>query len=448
MSEDKVNLLDESDLEVAPENAFKYDAFNRKPQAEYLSTIVTKVSHPFVLLINGQWGTGKSTFIRMWNSHLKSNGNKTIVYDAWKSDFSPDPFIDIISEVSNSLPGQTDDLKAKGAKLAKHLLKRTLPAAVKLATAGILDLNSLTEDVLSEVAENIASDSINSYLEAKGSSDEFKQSLQKILRDADNDTNTIFFVDELDRCRPTYALEVLERIKHYFRVPGLVFVICADLNQLKASIKKLYGSETDSDSYLKKFFDLEVSLAHPKKDVYIAKKFEEIEIRNTELLKRYGQHRLVGYAQNLDKLFKTSARELNQIIRLFYFTTFYLEEDIDSFAIDLILLLHFFRISKPSLFEEYEAGTLNYKLLEASLLSDLNPELDFDDIENLLLKLEVSLMLEDNFDDFLSANTDKTVLIRHGYTYKNLCRKSNQRRRSFPLKICKLIRETTLFVGF
>ncbi|MBK7493258.1 MAG: hypothetical protein IPI17_15895 [Nitrosomonas sp.] len=61
------------------------------------------------------------------------------------------------------------------------------------------------------------------------------------------------FIDELDRCRPLYAIELLERIKHLFVYQGIVFVIATDTEQLKHSINAIYGSGFDSTTYLRRF---------------------------------------------------------------------------------------------------------------------------------------------------------------------------------------------------
>jgi hypothetical protein len=68
------------------------------------------------------------------------------------------------------------------------------------------------------------------------------------------------FVDDLDRCRPSYALELLEKIKHFFNVKGLIFVLAIDKNQMCHSMRSLYGVGMDVDGYLRRFIDLEYRL--------------------------------------------------------------------------------------------------------------------------------------------------------------------------------------------
>ena len=92
---------------------------------------------------------------------------------------------------------------------------------------------------------------------------------------------TSFFVDELDRCRPTYTVELLERIKHFFDVEGLVFVLSLDKEQLGHSIRAVYGAGIDVDGYLRRFIDLEYRLPRGKGGNFVAFLAEQYQLRET-----------------------------------------------------------------------------------------------------------------------------------------------------------------------
>ena len=83
--------------------------------------------------------------------------------------------------------------------------------------------------------------------------------MSNIIRD--DEEKIIIFIDELDRCNPQYAVKLLERIKHYFNHPKVVFVISYNKAELQHSIKTLYGSEFSADKYLERFFDYEFGLS-------------------------------------------------------------------------------------------------------------------------------------------------------------------------------------------
>lgn len=73
----------------------------------------------------------------------------------------------------------------------------------------------------------------------------------------------LIFIDELDRCRPTYAIAMLERIKHLFNIPGIAVVLATDTSQLAHSIKSVYGQDFDSQKYLQRFLSRTYPLPSP-----------------------------------------------------------------------------------------------------------------------------------------------------------------------------------------
>ena len=80
----------------------------------------------------------------------------------------------------------------------------------------------------------------------------------------------IFFIDELDRCNPTFAVRTLERIKHIFDIPNIVFVLSIDKSQLGNSICGYFGSDKfDAEEYLRRFIDIEYQLPEPSYERYI-----------------------------------------------------------------------------------------------------------------------------------------------------------------------------------
>lgn len=68
------------------------------------------------------------------------------------------------------------------------------------------------------------------------------------------------FIDELDRCRPDFSVQMLEVIKHTFNVPGVQFVLITNKQQLKAAINNSYGSQVDAQRYLDKFLKFSFQL--------------------------------------------------------------------------------------------------------------------------------------------------------------------------------------------
>ncbi len=78
-----------------------------------------------------------------------------------------------------------------------------------------------------------------------------------------------FFIDELDRCNPHFAIKLLERVKHLFEVPNIIFVLAVNIDQLQYAVQGFYGSSNiDGKQYLKRFIDIEYSLPAPNLEEY------------------------------------------------------------------------------------------------------------------------------------------------------------------------------------
>ena len=240
----------------------------RKPYADVLTSIVSTYKDGFVLAVNGKWGSGKTTFMKMWEQDLKNSDYKTIYLNAWKNDFTSDPVVAIMGEIRSLT---TNDNAEKFQSIVDKVIKvgsAAIPSLVKTA-ATLVGLGPAAEAIekLSEAAVKAFNDEIKDYDEKKKCLDALKLELSEFVKLNCNDKPLIFIVDELDRCRPDYAVEVLEKIKHFFSVDGIVFVLSIDKDQLGYAVQGHYGSsDIDSDEYLRRFIDVEYTLPKPKYD--------------------------------------------------------------------------------------------------------------------------------------------------------------------------------------
>ncbi|MGD8457371.1 MAG: P-loop NTPase fold protein [Anaerolineales bacterium] len=257
---------------------FSLDRLNRKPVAENLTRVIQSTKQPFVISIEAPWGWGKTTFIHMWKAYLENEGHSCLYFNAWETDFSEDPLIAFIGEMDEHVNNIKLE-KSQYEKLAKiwnkvkdisgEILKRTLPLAIQLATHGLLSAKSLEglpemSDEIAKFASDLAKERINQYSQEKRGINAFKEKLSelvKIVTDSEKiKPPLIFFIDEMDRCRPDYALALLERIKHLFSVEGIVFILSIDRVQMSEVIKAIYGIEMKPEGYLRRFIDVNYSL--------------------------------------------------------------------------------------------------------------------------------------------------------------------------------------------
>jgi hypothetical protein len=93
----------------------------------------------------------------------------------------------------------------------------------------------------------VAEERIKKYQEEKGTIAAFKAELAAFVKERTPKKPMLFFIDELDRCRPLFAIEVLEHVKHLFNVSGVVFVLSVDKSQLGHSLCAVYGDGLDVD---------------------------------------------------------------------------------------------------------------------------------------------------------------------------------------------------------
>lgn len=257
-------------MKITSENPFCDDVLGRKPIAENLTKLVSTFSDmPFALAVNGPWGSGKTKFVEMWQAYLRQNGFRTLHFNAWENDHADDPFAAILTQFRQLTEATQEGTQTKGSKLWNDLanksipiLKRAAAGVAKNLTLGILDLKSgEAEEIIAALAEESAKDALERCADAQKSIKTFRTELEAYVHDESTGGKpVIYFVDELDRCRPTFAISVLERIKHLLSVPGVVFVFAWDRQQLDNTVRSIYGEATDTGGYLVRFVDLEFSL--------------------------------------------------------------------------------------------------------------------------------------------------------------------------------------------
>lgn len=283
---------DENELEE-----WEGDKLGRRKDAVFLTNYLvgkfenSRKEESFVLNLNAEWGYGKTFFLKKWEEDLKAQGYPVIYYDAWRSDFSNEPLMAFMSEFySQILPylGDAAEIKSTLREFFKAALKYRKPVQNALlkkfigATSDELaedaegqdgeDTPSEEEGAEANVASGLLDGAIDKYLEdyvgKKKSIDHFKNKADEVAQyindKVEGKSLPIFvFVDELDRCRPTYSIELLENIKHLFLSDSICFVIATDSDQLGKSIKAVYGNEFDSGRYLNRFFDHEYVIPEP-----------------------------------------------------------------------------------------------------------------------------------------------------------------------------------------
>ena len=239
-------------IKVPPNKPFEHDLLNRENQCEELIRVIKDAQTPYVLAIDAPWGSGKTTFLRMMQAVCKEHEIPNVFFNAWQADFNNNALASMIAEIATN-----DQWKDQIKEGAKNLLSfKGVLAAIK----AIPQLESIGE-LAEELMKNY--DPVDEHIKHKEALEEFKESIRGLS--SDNSKPLVFFIDELDRCRPIFAVEVLEKIKHVFDEEGIFFVVALNKKELEKTIKSVYG-DIDSHIYLGKFFDREYKLDNNKLD--------------------------------------------------------------------------------------------------------------------------------------------------------------------------------------
>ena len=238
---------------VSPDNPWHDDVLGRVEIATRLTTLIRQQSVPLTVSIHGNWGTGKTFLLKRWQKDLEMQGFNAIYFNAWEDDFCYDPLLAIIGQLSEYF--KEGNLKTLAGKLAQI----AVPLLVKNASGVLNKAIGLTFEV--EVKESSGRDFLKEYRDQRATKDELKKQLAIVAAVVVEETGhpLVFIVDELDRCRPTFAIELLERVKHIFDVPNIVFAFGLNRDELSRSLSSLYG-EINTDVYLRRFFDFEFNL--------------------------------------------------------------------------------------------------------------------------------------------------------------------------------------------
>jgi len=363
------------EIEIFQEKPFENCKLAREPYAKVLTDIVNTYADGFVLAINNEWGTGKTTFVKMWQQQLKNESFQTIYFNAWENDFDSNPLVALMSELQTLTNAKNKkafkSIVEKGAVLVKNIA----PALAKsLIKKYLVDIDEIAIDAIenaTKASTEILEEEIKEYTSKKKTIVEFREELGKFVKQAGNSKPLIFIIDELDRCRPNYSVEVLEQIKHFFSVSGIVFVLSIDKKHLASAVKGFYGSEQiDSNEYLRRFIDLEYSIPKPSTKNFIKYLFEYYSFKDFFSSQERMQYReLQDDSQNFllmaEFLLTKSNSTLRQQERIFALTRLALcSFKINEYTFSHILyLLVYIKIMQDDLFQKIDKNELTLQEL-------------------------------------------------------------------------------------
>ena len=365
-------------LVVEDRDGFKNDVLERKSFADALLNLVSRSNDELVISIDGKWGEGKTTFVKMWRGLLFEAGIPSIYIDAFANDYTDDPFISVASAITSYVESNSEEenngsqFKEKAKKIGVQLLSWSAKVAIKAATLGVVkeaDIEALKEiknDVATGASGVIAEfikERLDSHTKDVEMIQSFKATLSEIPSKIKNNKSNrlVIIVDELDRCKPSFSVELLEKIKHIFLVQNVVFVLVMHKEQLEEAIKCIYGNNIDAHTYLQKFISIETSIPKRTNSDYKSDlKAYGRRLFQLHELETWGDERnLVDCIDPLAEHFNLSLRQLEKTytnLAIIYGTS----EKNHLRLVPIIVFICILKVIKPNLFNRLLVGRLFY----------------------------------------------------------------------------------------
>jgi hypothetical protein len=408
------------------------DVLNRKKYSEFLTEIISNYkkykrvndSKSFTLAIDSSWGTGKTTFINKWLNELnckKDQKNEAkyhiIKYNAWENDFFDDCLQSLLYNILIDESFYFKDDIEKSEEILK-IGASSIKNISKIALKGFI-----TQKIGVENSENIM-EIINGLINTfKGMKSEYKKEssfdnlfqefnayritlneFKKILGEVAAEKPFIIIIDELDRCKPTFAIQLLEIVKHIFDVPNVSFVFSLDISQLSHSIKLVYGNNMDGNGYLIRFFDYISKMPSFDTEQYIEYIVENSKLYNSDLLENIDNG--INGILKIDfkyifkifaKVFNLSLRDINTIYSNFkLFEEFELKNYKNIRAYELYLLLLIMKYKDNECFDMIFRDNINKILVETTFINKMG-------------KLSNKIFRAIKFTDFINDKTLKEI---------------------------------------
>ncbi len=279
-------------LVIEENDGYDKAVIDRSEFGGFMTNLVRNTKEPLIIALDGKWGEGKTTFVRIWQNQLECRGPwnhesarrvAALYINAFEMEANDDIFISLVAEIDAFVRNRCADTSQLDAfrKTAIQLVSKLLPVAPNAGLRKRLP-NALDEDereaittgsnaishCLSECVERVLESRLQAIIENKAVMREFQALLNRLPQTIRENPSgqMVVIVDELERCRPSYMVEFLEKIKHHFSTENVKFVLVINKMQLEESIRAVYG-RIDAAEYLQKFIDVSASLSRNEKVV-------------------------------------------------------------------------------------------------------------------------------------------------------------------------------------
>ncbi|WP_319546202.1 P-loop NTPase fold protein [Ruegeria conchae] len=367
--------IPEPKIDLYTDGFAKHDKLSRKSTGDKLSELVERIDDPLVIALDGAWGSGKSFFLKCWvGEHLKRDETttQTVYFDAFKHDFLDDPLIALTGAIAERFEDAKDTVAqnawSKAKRVAPALGRTLVRTGISVATAGLVT----KADELGDAAINTVSSEVDGAVaefwkienKKRAAMEGFRQALVDLTEPDEDRVPTrklVVVIDELDRCRPDYALSLLEIIKHFFNVDGVHFVLGVNLKELQNSVCARYGSNIEAFKYLQKFVSVVAPINGPKpRNTNFASylKYFDFVASETGLTQSWKGEWLEEYLKLVDHHVHFSLRDIERLVTLASVSP---TPDMEYPAAPHIFLgLCVLKVATPDMFSKVRSQTLTF----------------------------------------------------------------------------------------
>lgn len=303
---------------------------------QFYKMLTSNTSNFSTISLDGKWGSGKTFFIKhaqlLMSVKLyeerkadfksifgKYEGDKyspirgvisnldkcevfPFYYDAWENDTDPYPVLSILYSLYKSL--DIGSLEDKSIKENLNSILSCLSMSAQFLF-GVPDINRVIKQINNEFKSSRKKELLLPITDHHSIIELIKQLINDVINKS-HCKSIVIFVDELDRCNPSYAVRLLEDIKHYFLMDNVTFVFSVNLSELQHMVKSVYGEQFDAFRYLDRFFDIRLNLPVANQELYLKKEISKSE--NLGIL----DHSILA----VSSLFKLELREFYKFSRI------------------------------------------------------------------------------------------------------------------------------------
>ena len=219
---------------------------------------------PMTIAIQGEWGSGKTSMMNQLQEELCNNDQSAfygIWINTWQYALLSDEEI-ILSRIVNAItektmkaindrhPDKYNDSFNKVKDIGKTIFKGMLKIGASQVAGSVG--SSVVDEVVGGGELSLTVNDLRENL---------KEVIVKSIEEDNGRKGFVFFIDDLDRIEPTFAVQILELLKNIFDIPNCIFVLAIDYGVIVKGLEPKFGKLTDeNEREFRSFFDKIIQL--------------------------------------------------------------------------------------------------------------------------------------------------------------------------------------------